>query len=162
MPKHRFKEFENDGEWVEKKLGDYLLQNPEYGIGAAAVPFDNKLPTYLRITDISENRTFISENKVSVDAEVTDSQYLVEDDIVFARTGASVGKSYRYKNEDGRLVFAGFLIRVKPNIKKLNLNLYFNSFLLINIGIGLEKFPLVVGSQELMQSSIILCQSKCH
>jgi len=119
VPKHRFKEFENDGEWVEKKLGDYLLQNPEYGIGAAAVPFDNKLPTYLRITDISENRTFISENKVSVDAEVTDSQYLVEDDIVFARTGASVGKSYRYKNEDGRLVFAGFLIRVKPNIKKI-------------------------------------------
>ena len=38
-----------------------------------------------------------------------------EGDIVFARTGASVGKTYIYDKNDGRLVFAGFLIRVKAN-----------------------------------------------
>lgn len=54
VPNHRFTEFENDGEWIAKKLGDILLQSPEYGIGAAAVPYNKNLPTYLRITDISE------------------------------------------------------------------------------------------------------------
>jgi len=119
VPKLRFKEFEDSGEWVEKVLGDCLLINPEYGINAPAVPFSNKLPTYLRITDISEDGRFLSKEKVSVDREVTENNYLSEGDIVIARTGASVGKSYKYRGEDGRLVFAGFLIRVKPDADKL-------------------------------------------
>ena len=52
--------------------------------------------------------------------EVTEDNYLTEGDIALARTGASVGKSYKYRVEDGELVFAGFLIRVKPNETKLN------------------------------------------
>ena len=38
---------------------------------------------------------------------------------MLARTGASVGKSYRYREEDGRLVYAGFLIRVRPDPQRL-------------------------------------------
>lgn len=40
-------------------------------------------------------------------------------DIVFARTGATVGKTYLYNREDGDLVFAGFLIRFSPNTQKI-------------------------------------------
>ncbi|WP_419637616.1 restriction endonuclease subunit S, partial [Thiolapillus sp.] len=47
-------------------------------------------------------------------------QYLSVGDIVLARTGASVGKSYKYRSKDGKLVFAGFLIRIKSNPEKLN------------------------------------------
>ncbi|OYX24850.1 MAG: hypothetical protein B7Z06_08305 [Flavobacteriales bacterium 32-35-8] len=119
VPKYRFPEFEKDGEWLEKTLGNCLLLNPEYGINAPAVPFSNKLPTYLRITDISEDGRFLSENKVSVDRDINENNYLADGDIVFARTGASVGKSYKYRINDGRLVFAGFLIRVKPDKNKL-------------------------------------------
>jgi type I restriction enzyme, S subunit len=119
MPRLRFKEFEDSGEWKEDTLGDYLLRNPEYGINAPAVPFSNILPTYIRITDISVDGRFLSNEKVSVDREVTENNYLAEGDIVLARTGASVGKPYKYRNEDGRLVFAGFLIRVKPDANKL-------------------------------------------
>ncbi|MDZ7778092.1 MAG: hypothetical protein U5L09_21970 [Bacteroidales bacterium] len=117
IPELRFPEFENDGEWEEKKLGDFLLKKPEYGINAPAVPYSERLPTYLRITDISEGGVFLSNHKVSVDREVTKDNYLTEGDIVFARTGASVGKSYKYKKRDGKLVFEGFLIRVKPDQK---------------------------------------------
>lgn len=60
VPESRFPEFENDGEWEKKKLGDCLLRNPEYGLNAPAVPFSDSLPTYLRITDISEDGNFIS------------------------------------------------------------------------------------------------------
>lgn len=125
IPELRFLEFKNDGEWKENKLGDCLLQNPEYGINAPSVPFSSELPLYLRITDISEDGRFLSNSKVSVDRDVTENNYLQEGDIVLARTGASVGKSYKYKIGDGRLVFAGFLIRVKPDSNKLNSELLF-------------------------------------
>ena len=125
VPKWRFKEFVGDGEWVEKKLGECLLRHPEYGINAPAVPYSDNLPTYLRITDISESGHFIRNSMVSVSQKVTEDNYLNEGDVVLARTGASVGKSYKYRIEDGRLVFAGFLIRVKPDVKKINSELLF-------------------------------------
>lgn len=128
VPKYRFPKFVNDSEWEVKTLGNYLIRPPEYGINAPAVPYSDKLPTYLRITDISEDGRFLSNDKVSVDREVTENNYLSEGDIVLARTGASVGKSYRYRNEDGRLVFAGFLIRVKTYAPELNSDFLFQFF----------------------------------
>jgi type I restriction enzyme S subunit len=125
VPKLRFPEFKKDGEWKEKKLGDCLLAHPDYGINAPAVPYSSHLPTYLRITDISEEGHFLARNKVSVEKEVSENNYLQRGDIVIARTGASVGKSYEYRTEDGELVFAGFLIRVRPDENKLNAELLF-------------------------------------
>src|SRR5690606_18082725 len=55
VPRYRFKQFEKDGDWEEKKLEGCLLQKPEYGINAPAVPYSDNLPTYLRITDISDD-----------------------------------------------------------------------------------------------------------
>lgn len=128
IPKLRFPEFRDAPEWEEKPLGKCLLRHPDYGVNAAAVPFSENLPKYLRITDISENGYYLSEGRVSVNIEATSDNYLDEGDIVLARTGASVGKSYKYKKEDGALVFAGFLIRVKPDKTKLNSDLLFNFF----------------------------------
>jgi len=103
------------GKWEVKRLGDCLLSRPDYGINAPAVPFSDQLPSYIRITDISEHGRFSPNPPVSVSAANADRFYLNEGDLVFARTGASVGKSYLYDNGDGQLVFAGFLIRVKPS-----------------------------------------------
>lgn len=125
LPQLRFPEFRDKGEWTLGPLGQYLTRHPEYGINAPAVPYSDKLPTYLRITDISENGDFLDDQKVSVAKEVNYENYLKEGDIVLARTGASVGKSYKYKTIDGKLVFAGFLIRVQPNEDKLNSELLF-------------------------------------
>lgn len=106
--------------WEVKKLGECLKTNPDYGINAAAVPFNDTLPTYLRITDISDDGYYVNQDKVSVNHVQADSFYLEESDIVFARTGASVGKSYLYDKNDGKLVFAGFLIRLRPDQEILN------------------------------------------
>ncbi len=119
-PALRFPDFLNDGEWEVKRLGDCLIQTPDYGINSSAVPFSNNLPTYLRITDISDDGLFIKESKVSVDTVLSKDNSLQEGDIVFARTGASVGKVYKYRESDGPLVFAGFLIRIKPNESQLS------------------------------------------
>jgi len=128
VPKLRFPEFRGGEGWEDSPLGKLLMKSPDYGVNAAAVPFAERLPQYLRITDISEDGTYLSAKKVSVDLEPTEGIYLDEGDIVLARTGASVGKSYRYRKEDGRLVFAGFLIRVKPNPKRL-VSTYLANFL---------------------------------
>ena len=128
QPRLRFPEFQNVGEWEYAPLGNLLMGTPDYGVNAAAVPFSERLPKYLRITDISEDGLYLSDKRVSVDLEATDGNYLDEGDIVLARTGASVGKSYRYRKEDGKLVFAGFLIRVKPDQSRL-ISTYLANFL---------------------------------
>lgn len=115
-PKIRFKGFE--GEWKEKALGD-VVDEFKYGINAAAVSYDGE-NKYLRITDIDEgSRAFIKDELASPDADLSScNEYIMQDgDIVIARTGASVGKSYIYRPIDGKVYFAGFLIRARVNKK---------------------------------------------
>ena len=119
QPLLRFTEFRDAPDWEQAALGSLLDRPPEYGANAAAVPFSEDLPAYIRITDIDDDGRFVPAPRVSVDIEPGDDQFLQPGDIVLARTGASVGKSYRYRVEDGRLVFAGFLIRVRPNLYRL-------------------------------------------
>lgn len=106
-------------DWDITRLGDCLAARPSYGINAAAVPFSDRLPVYIRITDISDDGRFLPSQRVSVRSALSADYYLSDGDIVFARTGASVGKSYRYNPDDGPLVYAGFLIRVRPDRGKL-------------------------------------------
>lgn len=106
--------------WEVKTLGACLTRNPDYGINAPAVPYSDSLPTYIRITDISDDGRFNKSGKVSVNDIQSSNFYLEVGDIVLARTGASVGKSYCYDYNDGALVFAGFLIRIKPDQDFLN------------------------------------------
>lgn len=119
QPLLRFTEFCDAPNWEQAGLGALLDRPPEYGANAAAVPFSEDLPAYIRISDIDDDGRFVPAPRVSVDIEPSDDQFLQPGDIVLARTGASVGKSYRYRVEDGRLVFAGFLIRVRPNVDRL-------------------------------------------
>jgi len=110
MPKLRFKEFDKDGEWEEKRLDD-VSENVMYGMNAAAIEFDGK-NKYIRITDIDENTRLFSPNPLTSPEGKIDEKYLVKiGDILFARTGASTGKSYFHQKENGKIYFAGFLIR---------------------------------------------------
>ena len=84
-------------------------------MNAAAGAFDG-LNKYIRITDIDEeSRCYIDENPVSPKGELDDKYLVRENDILFARTGVSTGKTYLYKKSDGKLYFAGFLIRISVN-----------------------------------------------
>jgi type I restriction enzyme S subunit len=102
-------------DWKLIPLKDCLSENLKYGIGAAAITFNTSYPTYLRITDIDENGTLIKNGLKSVNHFDAINYVIDEGEIVFARTGASVGKSYLYDPKDGKLVYAGFLIKARPN-----------------------------------------------
>lgn len=103
-----------------RPLGQLLRRPPRYGINAAAVPLGPQLPTYLRITDIDESGRFAPNPKVGVDHAGASNYRLAPGELVFARTGASVGKSYLYDPADGELIYAGFLINVAPDPARLN------------------------------------------
>ena len=107
-------------DWEVEPLKSLLKEPPKYGINAAAVPLTGNLPVYIRITDISEDGYYSPEKVVGVNNPFSSSYILNEGDIVLARTGASVGKSYLYRKEDGTLIYAGFLIKVSPNENQLN------------------------------------------
>ena len=95
-------------------MGD-IAASFEYGLNAAACEYDGE-NKYLRITDIDDNtREFRVEDLTSPQADLAASAgYLLsEGDLLFARTGASVGKTYLYRLFDGKVFFAGFLIRAK-------------------------------------------------
>lgn len=111
-PDIRFKDYSDD--WEQRKLGD-IASSFEYGLNAAAKEYDGE-NKYIRITDIDDNtHEFLTDNLTSPDIDLTgvDNYKLTEGDILFARTGASVGKSYIYRNSDGLVYYAGFLIRAR-------------------------------------------------
>ena len=108
VPNLRFPEFQ--GEWKKTKFGD-IATGFDYGMNAAAKNYDG-VNKYIRITDIDEaSSTYTDKDIVSPDGILTDNYLLNNRDILLARTGASTGKSYLYKKSDGKLYYAGFLIR---------------------------------------------------
>ncbi|WZL73385.1 restriction endonuclease subunit S [Clostridiaceae bacterium 35-E11] len=112
--------------WEVKSLEEISIGKGEYGINAAAKEYEQNEPRYLRITDIDDNYE-VSNNEIkSVEADEDEyKKYILkENDIVFARTGNTTGKSYLYEKCDGELVFAGFLIKFT-----INPLLYDSSFL---------------------------------
>ena len=113
-PQYRFAGFTKP--WEQRKLSE-MCGTFEYGLNAAAKEFDGK-NKYIRITDIDDaSREFLLSDLSSPDICLDGmSKYLLSSgDIVFARTGASVGKTYIYRENDGIVYFAGFLIRAKVN-----------------------------------------------
>ena len=100
--------------WKEVALCD-VASGFEYGMNAAATVYDGS-HKYIRITDIDDNSHLYSQDvPVSPEGQVDEKYRVRENDILFARTGASVGKSYRYQHSDGDLYYAGFLIRIHVN-----------------------------------------------
>jgi type I restriction enzyme S subunit len=98
-------------------LGD-LTECFEYGLNAPSTKYDG-INKYIRITDIDDTTHLFSENNLTspkIDLKIANHYILKENDILFARTGASVGKTYKYRIVDGKIYFAGFLIRarIKP------------------------------------------------
>ena len=99
-PEIRFEGFTDD--WEQRKFGD-IASSFEYGLNAAAKEYDGE-NKYIRITDIDDKtHEFLTDSLTSPDIDLTgaDNYNLIEGDILLARTGASVGKSYIYRNSDG-------------------------------------------------------------
>jgi len=94
-------------------LADMLAGKPQYGANEPAVDGNPKTDTrYIRITDIDEFGNLISDKWKT--ARSTDEKYLLKaDDLLFARSGATAGKTFIYRKEHPKAIFAGYLIRFR-------------------------------------------------
>ena len=94
-----------------------------YGIGASSCDFNSDFPSYLRITDISDDGNIKYPLETCIDPNIYPDwqKYLLKvNDLVFARTGNSTGRNYFCKNIDRLTVFAGFLIKFSINPALIN------------------------------------------
>ena len=92
----------------------------KYGIPASAEEFDLGKVRYLRISDIDDNGNLLNNDKKSVWSDDI-SKYILEDgDLVVARTGNSTGRTYFHEVRNGKLAFAGFLIKYGLDKNKVN------------------------------------------
>lgn len=112
-------------DWEVKRLGE-LCVDYSYGVGAEALDYDGK-NKYLRITDIDEASHRFVPNPLTSPSFYSEEHVVKDNDLLVARTGASVGKSYVYSRRDGRLIFAGFLM--KANVKDADSRFVFYSTL---------------------------------
>lgn len=90
-----------------------------YGAGEPATSGDRGGPRYIRITDLNDDGSLREETFTSLPKTVA-APYLLEDgDILLARSGATAGKAFRYREEWGRACFASYLIRLRPDRRKV-------------------------------------------
>ena len=100
--------------WDLRRL-KYLLKSPlQYGANESPESTDTNLPRYIRITDIKENGKLNDDSFVSLSWEKAKDYLLQKGDILFARSGATVGKTYLFE-EQYSSCFAGYLIKARSN-----------------------------------------------
>jgi restriction endonuclease S subunit len=105
--------------WEMKRL-KYLVSEPlRYGANEPAELTDPDLPRYIRITDIRDDGTLRDDTFRSIPDEVAAPHLLSDGDMLFARSGATVGKTFRYDRSWGRAAHAGYLIRARLDERRV-------------------------------------------
>lgn len=103
--------------WEVKRLKEIVKEPLSYGANASSEESNSYEPRYIRITDISPDGSLCPDSYRSLPMETAKPYLLRDGDILLARSGATVGKSFLYKESYGQCCFAGYLIRVRVNKK---------------------------------------------
>lgn len=109
---YNFKSMEISELYKNGKLSQIVVSKPQYGAGFSSKEYDGNI-RYIRITDINDDGS-LTADKVSADGY--SEQYLLKnDDFLIARSGNTVGKTFLYKENFGKAIYAGYLIRFELN-----------------------------------------------
>ncbi len=102
-------------EWEVKRLKQVLSLPLQYGANESGIPYQEGLPRYVRITDILDNSLKNDIEKQSLTNQQAEGYILKHNDILFARSGGTVGKSFIFSEKYGLCAFAGYLIKARVN-----------------------------------------------
>ena len=106
--------------WKVIPLKYLLCEKLKYGANELAIDEDETQPRFVRITDISDDGTLRPDTFKSIDIQIAKEYLLAENDLLFARSGATVGKTFLYQKSWGVTAFAGYLIRARFSLHKAN------------------------------------------
>lgn len=106
--------------WGVRRLKFTASEPLMYGANEAAELDDPEFPRYIRITDVKEDGTLHDDTFRSLPPDVAEPYLLKDGDILLARSGATVGKSFQYLGTWGRAAYAGYLIRLRVDTNVVN------------------------------------------
>jgi possible type I restriction-modification system, S subunit len=109
--------------WDCSSLKYYLSEPLQYGANESAESNNANWPRCIRITDIDEYGNLKDETFKSLSPEKAKDYILEKGDVLFARSGATVGKTYIFK-ESYKACFAGYLVKAKCGMRLLPEFLY--------------------------------------
>lgn len=134
--------------WDCKKM-KYVISEPlQYGANEAGDDYKEDYPRYIRITDITEENSLKDDGKLSLSLDIAKPYLLKDGDILFARSGATVGKTFYYTSNYGTCAFAGYLIKARFNQDKMNPKFVYYT----TLGIGYENWKNTVFTQATIQN----------
>lgn len=110
--------------WICTVFKKFLSEPMQYGANEPAEECNYNDPRYIRITDIKDDGTLRDDTFKSLPLEKAKEYMLTKGDLLFARSGATVGKTFLYK-EDYAACFAGYLIKARCNKNELLPNFIF-------------------------------------
>ncbi|MBM6864123.1 restriction endonuclease subunit S [Bacteroides caecigallinarum] len=110
--------------WICTVFKKFLSEPMQYGANEPAEECNYNDPRYIRITDIKDDGTLRDHTFKSLPLEKAKEYMLTKGDLLFARSGATVGKTFLYK-EDYAACFAGYLIKARCNKNELLPNFIF-------------------------------------
>lgn len=110
--------------WICTVFKKFLSEPMQYGANEPAEECNYNDPRYIRITDIKDDGTLRDDTFKSLPLEKAKEYMLTKGDLLFARSGATVGKTFLYK-EDYAACFAGYLIKARCNKNELLPNFVF-------------------------------------
>lgn len=172
-------------EWIGDICDEYdvwrmkfLISEPlMYGANETGIPYEDTLPRYIRITDITGDGKLKDYGKLSLSEEAAAPYILTDNDVLFARSGGTVGKAFIYKKEYGKSAFAGYLIKASTNDRLLSDYLFYYTqsslyeewkkqiFIQATIqNIGADRYnnlPIVLPSVEEQKEIVSYLQKKC-
>lgn len=105
--------------WEGNRLKHLIRVPLKYGANEAAESRDMTWPRFVRITDITESGDLREDTFCSLPPDVASAYILDDGDVLFARSGATVGKSFLYRLSWGQCCYAGYLIRARIDRSKM-------------------------------------------
>lgn len=104
--------------WDVVHLKRILRERMQYGANEPAESDDTTYPRYIRITDITANGELRPETFKSLEPSTAKDYLLDKGDVLFARSGATVGKTFLF-NADIKACYAGYLIKASCDKRRM-------------------------------------------
>ena len=105
--------------WVLNRLKQNLKKPMMYGANESAEDENPEHPRYIRITDMRQDGSLKDSTFKSLKPNIAAPYILDDGDVLLARSGATVGKSFIQSSKFGACCFAGYLIKVSVNRRLL-------------------------------------------
>lgn len=99
--------------WKIKRMKFLTKDAIAYGANETGLGDDPSKPRFLRITDIDSEGQLRSGDFQTLEQSLAEPYLLQDGDILFARSGATIGKAFLYDAQSGAACYASYLVRFR-------------------------------------------------